>query len=430
MQQATTSTMNQTNQPDNSGVNNNNGAQPSSALPREIENNLRMAFGEAPLPDENFGQEATTASQGEITPATPATPEAAIAPSTSPETNTPVNTPATAQPAAAPSDDDVFDETDYLNKTYGFESAEKLKEALEELKNLKATPALKQLDEQSKLIYDYLAEGKTDEVLGLLSGMKSVRGLEGKTEEEKLKYWLKTQNPLFEDNDINYEFKQLYEVEKSKYTNENEEVDEQAYRIAQLKAKQRMQSDLARAEEYFVKFKDGLKLSPLTIAQPAVDPEVESIRQMLKDAPRLTAETKAAYAKLSPADLKAMVKLIDEANQIDVESSFEPDKEGFDNAVALASDLDAFLKQYISSEDGSPLRQKFAQDIYFARNREKIIQQAMLDAVNATIKRFINKPSGGSNNGQRNYGATSPSLPDELKKQLDMAYAKQNGQAV
>ena len=145
---------------------------------------------------------------------------------------------------------------------------------------------------------------------------------------------------------------------------------------------------------------------------------------MMSDSQEESKKTVEAYKKVTPTDIKLTAKFNDEANKLGVDFDFVPDADSFNKAIALVTDTNKFYADYYG-EDGSPKRNEFLQDIYFAKNKDRIIGEAMKQAVNATIKWFIARNNGNAG-GQRQYNADHV-VSDELKEQMDMAFAGQNG---
>lgn len=358
-------------------------------LSPEIQHGLAMAFGEQPI-------ENPTAT-----------------------TDVPLVAPVVS---TASEEAEVFDEPTYLKQNFGWESQEAAKAELGELRKLKQSTAspFDSLDENSKKIAIAIKENRIDDIYDYVSTQKMLAGLETKTPEEKLKSYLKVQNPLFNFEDIDWKYTKLYSVDESKYKDADGEVfDAPGLRIAELESKQRLQQDIEKATQYFASQKSTVKLPDFS----AADTGYESYKKMMTESEAMNKETVEAYQKITPADIQLKAQFNDEANKLGIDFDFVPDKDSFTKAVALASDTDKFFADYYG-EDGSPKRKQFLQDIYFAKNKDKIIGEAMKQAVNATMKWFIARNNGQG--GQRQYNADHV-VPDELKQHFEMAFAGQNG---
>jgi len=319
----------------------------------------------------------------------------------------------------------AFDEVNYLKSNFGFESMDQAKAALEELKTLKAAPppTFEFPDEQSKKLAYAIKENKIEDLYSFVSTQKMLAELETKPPEDKLKAYLKDMNPLFEAEDVEYKFNKLYGVDEDQFKDSSGEVfDEPGLRLAKLEAKQRLQQDLEKATEHFATKKTTVKLPDFETA----DPEYLAYKKALAEGAANDQEVLEAYKKMTPADIQTATKFVDEANKLEIDFAFVPDAESFSKAVDLASDTNKFFADYYG-EDGSPNRKQFLQDIYFGKNKERILKEAMKQATNATIKWFLAR-NNGNNNVQRPYIA-EPGVQSELQQHLDMAYAAQNGRS-
>lgn len=364
-----------------------NVAQDSSTLSPELQANLAMAFGEQqPVNNESVApiDQREVTQQQDVQPA--------------------------------------FDEVAYLGENFGWKSKDEAKAEIEELRKLKqsATSPFEGLDENSKKIAFAIKENKIDDIYDYVSTQKLIRELDTKTPEEKLKAYLKLQNPLFNPDDVEWKYNKLYSVDETQYKDSDGEVfDPQGLRIAQIELQQKLQQDIEKANEYFSTKKD-IKLPDFASS----DTGYEDYKKMMSDAQEESKKTVEAYKKVTPTDIKLTAKFNDEANKLGVDFDFVPDADSFNKAIALVTDTNKFYADYYG-EDGSPKRNEFLQDIYFAKNKDRIIGEAMKQAVNATIKWFIARNNGNAG-GQRQYNADHV-VSDELKEQMDMAFAGQNG---
>ena len=62
--------------------------------------------------------------------------------------------------------------------------------------------------------------------------------------------------------------------------------------------------------------------------------------------------------------------------------------------MTLVSDIEEFWKSYYNP-DGTPDRKRFLSDVYFMKNRDKVIAAALRQSMNATIKAGLPDNSTG-----------------------------------
>lgn len=297
---------------------------------------------------------------------------------------------------------------DVIKEKFQYATPEDAIKEIEQLRALKSSPSTQQeyATEEAKLLHEYLYKGEEDKVLDLLEKRKMVKDFDNKTDEQKLKMYLKHSNPLFDDELIDDEYKKLYTVDENKFKNEFDEIDHLELRKAKLRSQQQIMNDVQKANETFSKFKENLKLNPLPQQQ---DENYVAWQNMMKDIEEKEAATKESYKKLTPQALQTKVNFNDEASKISFDYLHTPDEEGYKQALEIASDWNNFFK-YFNNSDGSLNTQKYAQFVYNGLFTQKIIADAITQGSNARLKSL--KPDNSSGNGMRQQIENAPALSE------------------
>ncbi len=311
-----------------------------------------------------------------------------------------------------------------LKERLGFDDEETVKLALAELKQLKEVPPTEsKLNEQSKKILDYLKEDKIDELRDFLNTKKELSSTEKLSSEEILKLHIKQSNKDYSKADIKDVFEEKYALPEKpvQYDNELDEDFEkrtEKYTESVEKVNRKIERDARVAKEELSKINTELNLSDIVSKnEPVVNEDYELIKQQQEKLQKVSIETRDAYLKFSPKDIGMKFKFNDEARKLEFDINYEPDKASFDSAIALAADGNSFWDSY-KGKDGSPDRKQFLKDLYAGRNVNKIVSEAVKQAVNETTKNILAKQKNIGDSIQRNYMPIQPDKIQELKQKV------------
>lgn len=357
-----------------------------------FENNMAFALGDVPI-------EQFSANDGESKKSDA---EDVVVKNTNDTTNT----------------DGDFDLNNYIKTKFGFDNEETaLAEiaALKAAREEKALTDLKFANDEMKKIYEYAANGKEEELQEYFSKRSVIKNIETKTPDEKLKLYIKLQNPLFDDELVEDEYKSLYEIdeESSKFLDEDFNVDKLKLKKEKIRVQQRIANDVELANKFFEQYKTKIDLPKINNE----DAEYEAYKASLSNQANLQSEVIEAYSKYKPEDISIKTKFVDEANKQSFELSFLADKESFEEVKKMVCDNELYYKQYFN-EDGSPNRSKFIKDVYIARNFDKIAQQIALQTKNEVMKWYVNKET--SNNGGMVF---LPEQQNDFQKKMEQAFS-------
>jgi hypothetical protein len=252
------------------------------------------------------------------------------------------------------SEEEVFNEDDYIKNKWGFNTAEDARREIEELRALKGKQPepLKFANEQSEKYFNALKDGKEDDVWNYLNEKKRLERIE--------KMDIKTVNEAAEiiKADLQYKYKDLTP----------EEIERQfARRFPTLKEPK--QTDLQTDEEFaevMNDYKQKLKDTQLDMIIEAkmARPEISKFKSelVLPDIPKTNGEPKLSQEELAAreADLKVF------------QEAFDRDYKNFSGYTIKAKDGDVELpvNYVISQEEQNVLKAEFntfdLQD-YFAK---------------------------------------------------------------
>lgn len=323
-----------------------------------------------------------------------------------------VETPVVEQPA--PIDQSVF-----LKENFGYEDLNQIKADLEEFKKLRETPQtpaeIAFANEESKRIHQLIKEGKTKEVREYLNAQDRIASLDGMNDEQKLKLYIKMENPLFDDELIEDEFKSLYTLK-----NEEDFIDDPLTgRKEKLRLAQRKENDVKKANEFFTKYKENLvlpEIAPAATNEP--DPDYLAFQENRQKAEQVNASWIESLQKVSENETAFKFSFNDEANKIKFDTDFKMDKEGFEQARANAANYDNYLKERYFNSDGSPKGDQLVKDIYAHGNLDKMMAESNKNAVNTTIKWFLANQKNVKDSEQRSYITPPTSEIQALKQQI------------
>lgn len=306
---------------------------------------------------------------------------------------------ATDAPTTTPSDSFGL-----VKEKFGYETPEAAIQDIETLRSFRAAPPVTPLKFEnaiSQQVVEALQAGKLNEVHEILDQQLKIDRLttgemtvDSATDVVKLGMQLKYKD--LTQAEINYKFNKQYGLPPKPALLPAEDQDEYNERVATWQAQvddKKMEllidAKLARPE---------LAASKSKLVFPTIDRPQEAAFQewqkSIQEDDRLSAETTEAYKAFTPKSLESKLHFTDKDNKVDFDFSFEPDPEGFNQAMTLVGDIEEFWKSYYNP-DGTPDRKRFLADVYFAKNRDKVIAAALRQSMNATIKASLPDNSTG-----------------------------------
>lgn len=323
-----------------------------------------------------------------------------------------------------PEDSEVFDEAVYLKQHFGVENIDDAKKELTELRAKVTTPAeIKYANEESERVFNLIKEGKTDEVLSILSEQKRLKEVDKLPAADIIKLNLQYQNKDFSPDDINELFSERYSMpEKPEQDLETDE--EFAAKLAKYekevqKVENRISRDAKPATTELLKLQKEIVLPDIPSAKK--EPVIEGPTQE-----ELEAEQKQVELFLQTVD--DVVKNFNgyettfKAEESEIKVAYVPsaeEKKEYQPIIALAgTNAGAFMEKLgWIDKDGNINAAKISQDVPLILNKEKVFQKIASETASkrqeASIKNIKNIDySGGKSNGD--LGVTNQQLQEKL----------------
>jgi len=342
-------------------------------------------------------------------------------PETSTDSNVSTQTTTTTQ---TDTDVEYLDPSEWLKQNFGFETIDTAKQWIEKQREAEKNPPKYEpqyANEESKRWAEYFLAGKEDELYNSLHARQQVKNIDALNDEQKLKLYIKMNNPLFDQELVDYQFKKEYGFDEDSYKDEDGNIiDPMAYRFAKVAAQQKMQTDIAKTGDYFNQYKAKIELAALAQqqVQPPADEEYEQYKQWKQGQQDSQKNITDHYSKITEDKVNYSYKFNDEASKLAFDINFLADKAGFENARNAAINYGDYLNQNYYTQDGQPMNEKFLRDIYIAQNLDKFAAEIAKQAINADRKWFLANQKNITDTTQRNYNTVVPDDIQRLKEQV------------
>ena len=305
-----------------------------------------------------------------------------------------------------PAQTEQFDYNKWVNETFGFENVDVAKSEIENLKKLKAEPPKFEpqfANENSKTIYEYLVEGKEDDVAEVLLNKRQIDKLlksdlnDADAAEQMVKLSLKQKNKELTDSEVEFMFNQQYSAPEKPIKGYLETDEEYEQELSQWQ-----------------KQVDNRKMQ-LSIAAKMAKPEIEKVKQELVlpklNASNISTEELEKQKVLQDQDIQKKIEAYNKSleEEFNVFNGFEVKYKDEDVEVPIAftlSDTDkASLKQDLASidldkfilnrwfnEDGTPKTRSLMEDMALLKNKDAVLNK-MVNETASKVKESIYKRS-------------------------------------
>lgn len=303
-----------------------------------------------------------------------------------------------------PAQTEQFDYNKWVNETFGFENVDVAKSEIENLKKLKAEPPKFEpqfANENSKTIYEYLVEGKEDDVAEVLLNKRQIDKLlksdlnDADAAEQMVKLSLKQKNKELTDSEVEFMFNQQYSAPEKPIKGYLETDEEYEQELSQWQ-----------------KQVDNRKMQ-LSIAAKMAKPEIEKVKQELVlpklNASNISTEELEKQKVLQDQDIQKKIEAYNKSleEEFNVFNGFEVKYKDEDVEVPIAftlSDTDkASLKQDLASidldkfilnrwfnEDGTPKTRSLMEDMALLKNKDAVLNK-MVNETASKVKESIYK---------------------------------------
>jgi len=312
--------------------------------------------------------------------------------------------------AAAAQQAQAIDYFTPIKEKFGYQSHEDAIKEIEELRALKAAPPVIEYEfenEQSKKLFEAWQKGKTNEVREYLQREHQIdqylnADVTPESAADIVKLGMQLKYKDLSPAEIDYKFKKTFSVPPKPI--QSAEEDETDYN-QRLSAWEELAND--KKMELLIEAKlakPELSAAKSKLVFPEIASEDEGYVQYKKSLEQQTqfqaeqakrdAEIAAIYKSFTPKTLETKLPFIDEPNKINFEFQYEPDAESFGKAQAMVTDEQSFFNSF-KNPDGTPDHKGFLEAIYFAKNKDKMLLEAIKQGKNATIKAMLPDNSGG-----------------------------------
>jgi len=303
-----------------------------------------------------------------------------------------------------PAQTEQFDYNKWVNETFGFENVDVAKSEIENLKKLKAEPQKFEpqfANENSKTIYEYLVEGKEDDVAEVLLNKRQIDKLlksdlnDADAAEQMVKLSLKQKNKELTDSEVEFMFNQQYSAPEKPIKGDLDTDEEYEQKLSQWQ-----------------KQVDNRKMQ-LSIAAKMAKPEIEKVKQELVlpklNASNISTEELEKQKVLQDQDIQKKIEAYNKSleEEFNVFNGFEVKYKDEDVEVPIAftlSDTDkASLKQDLASidldkfilnrwfnEDGTPKTRSLMEDMALLKNKDAVLNK-MVNETASKVKESIYK---------------------------------------
>lgn len=306
-------------------------------------------------------------------------------------------------------------------KSFEYDNEEVAKTEIQKLKQVKPQEEIKFANDDSKKFFDYLKEGKTDDVYDFLQTQKTLsKLLDGDISEgnaaDIIKFSIKNKYKEFSNADVERKFNKQYAIPKEPVYDDVKETEEEysvrhnewKEKVSEIKSDMLLDAKIIKPE--LEKLKTELVLPDIPTNNPAASKEP-------------TQEELEAFKKQQGEFVEATEKFLNNFNgfsvnvkdkDVDYNVSYGTSKEEKDNALTLMKEFaesgfntnGLFVKEWVN-QDGSLNVNRIVEDKMFLQNKEKIIQKVANDAANQRLELYLKekKVIKIDNSGGKDFGA-------------------------
>lgn len=337
----------------------------------------------------------------------------------------------TTPPATASTDEEIVDANQWLKNTFGWESEAAAKKEIEELRKAKETnpQELKFENDQSKLIYQYLKDGKTKQVKDFLEKQERINQFTtGDVTEDNagdvIKLAMKLKYGNLSDSEIEYKYNKQYGLPKELSQTDEESDDEFAGRkstwqeqVNDIKMNRMIDAKLAMPE---------LEQHKSQLALPDIFSQGVQEKQPTQEELDAADKYNKAFVDSIDATLKNFngLSVAVKNEVVDFPVNYGTTDE---EKTALASvmkdfakknyDANALLAELWVNDDGTIKTDQMIEDYYFVKNKKNIVGKIANESASKAIEAYIK--------GKKNITITqggSPEVPlldNDQKSEMD-----------
>lgn len=355
------------------------------------------------------------------------TPPAATDTPPAPVTQPAADTPAPDAPPAVNSDT-VFDENVYVKTHFGYDSIDEAKRQFEELKEKAKEKDF--ANEDSKKAYDYLKEGKEDDLYGLLHTKKTIKKLinsdlaDPKVATELVKFNMLKENNDLTEEDVEYLFNQKFPIPVKPVMEDSELEEEYQQRLAGWEAKVK---DVQRGLSIEAKLaKPKLEQYNTELVLPDIHKGSEQNNAVQKQEELQRIESlRNEYLAALESDYKTFngyeAKYKDEEVEIPVNFVVTDEEKAALKEEMKTFDVDNFIAERWFKE-GKPNVKQMMEDVTLLR-KGNVVFQKMVNEAGAQVRKHIMGIKGNINvTGEKADGVLDNSEKSAMDKQIEFLW--------
>ena len=333
-------------------------------------------------------------------------------------------------PAAPVEEEEIINSDDFFKTNFGWESADAGKRELEELRKLKSAPpqtALTFANETSEKIFNYLKEGKEEDVYDYLDRKRKLSAVDKMPGADAIKLHIQQANPHYKAEDIQDVFEERYTLPE-KPLSAGDDTDPE-YLAAVSKWQQgvdrinrRIERDAFTARGELAKLHTQLVLPDIAKVDPKAEAAKNEFDQQIQAA-------RSSYLAALEADgtkfsgFNAEYK--DNEVTIPVSYTITPEEQQAFKSKIQEFDIDAyFLNRWWP--DGKADVPKLMEDLYLLENKTNVFQKMVKDSARKMqdhrIKLQNNINVSGTGNNQP-YQAPAGDSKEKEKSEVDHLWA-------
>lgn len=309
--------------------------------------------------------------------------------------------PVTPQPAPETNADQILDENDFVKTKFGFESVEEVKRVIEELKAHKE----KQIEfknDESKKAYEYLIEGKEDDLYEVLDKKRkinkllSAENIDENVAPELIKLGMKLKHSSLSDQEIDFLYKSKYTIPAKPVQSDLETEDEYAAKVADWESKSQavkmqMTIDAKLSKPDLEKFKTELILPDIKRNEPVNnEPSAEVLEAAQKARDKFLGSLKSEFSKFNGYETKV------KDGSIEIPVSFvvpEEERVALRSKIEGIEDIVQYFNQRWFDANDNLNAQKIMSDLYYLENSEKVFQGIANNAASQRLVEYIKQSS-------------------------------------
>lgn len=302
-------------------------------------------------------------------------------------------------------EEEILDPKDWLKREFDVDDPETLKNELKTLRDKAQTPSeIKFANEASEKFFNYLKEGKEDDVYSFLDTKRKLSTAEKLNAADAIKLQIAQINRHYTPEDIQDVYEERYSIPKKPVQAVDEDDDDYNARVNEWqstvdKVNRKIERDAITAKQELSKLNSELILPDI---KKEVAPENSEAKQ--KELDRIN-ELRAAYLSSLESDYKNFngyeMKYKDEEVEIPVNFGISDEEKVALKTELATFDVDGFITSRWFDKEGKPNIAQMMDDVTLLRNKEKVLQKMVNEVGSKMKEHYIKLKANISVNGSQ-----------------------------